>query len=98
ERPLEAGERRLGALRRPPECRLTPARGARLRLALRPAVEQPAEGQRGDLARSERPDQPGRRGIRDAVGAHEPGPAMAVRRVAGSVAVELAHTSTSTGT
>src|SRR5919106_3343480 len=51
ERPLEADERRLRALRGPAEGRLATPGRARLRLAARPALEQAAEREPGHLAR-----------------------------------------------
>src|SRR6185503_2434660 len=89
ERALQAGQGRLRAVGRAVERGL-PASGCRgRRVAAGPALEQPAEGERSDLARAELPDQ-ALRGVD-------------VRRASdedvrpGAVGLEPAHTSTTTG-
>ena len=58
ERALQPGERSLDAVGRAPQRRLALARGRGLRLATRPALEQPTERERASLAGAELPDQP----------------------------------------
>src|SRR5215203_5136060 len=57
ERALQAGECRLRSLGRAAERRLAPPGGARLRLSPTPALQQPAEGERRDLARRQLRDE-----------------------------------------
>src|SRR6266508_3324009 len=79
QRALQAGECGLGPLGGPPEGRLALRGGAGLRLASGPALEEAAEGEGCHLARRQRANQAARRGIRDAIGAHQRRPAGPVR-------------------
>src|SRR6186997_2221456 len=78
QRPLQPGERGLRSLGRPPERGFPLGCGARLRLSLRPALEQAAKCKRRDLARGQRTDEPVGGRVGHAIGAHEARPAVAV--------------------
>jgi hypothetical protein len=67
ERPVEAGDRGLGAVGGAPERGLAPSRRARLGVPSRPALEQAAEGECRDFAGVQLDDQVPDRGVVDAV-------------------------------
>src|SRR5262249_23720879 len=89
ERPLQPGKRGLRPVGRAPERCLPLAGRARIRVAARPALEQPAERERGHLAGAELGDQPARGLLASRALGKDVGPVAGGR--------DGAHTSTTIG-